>query len=551
MKRKFQASFSGFHVDSHSGVRHKNAGEIKLQTKELAVFVELLLNAGKLVTKEDLMLSVWGGSPVSDSSIARCISAIKSQLKEADPGSDTLIKMVYGKGYRFVGDVASSSSFLCEESFAILINTSPDFILFKDGDGRWLDANRIALQTFDLKDKIWQGKTDMELADLLPPPYRPALEACVTSDLAAWEHKIQSRIFETVQMTDGSIRHFDVTKSPLLNKDGSRNLLIIFGHDVTDLLRSMEQQKISEQVLANSREAVLITDIHNNIVSVNCAFTTITGYTEEEVVGKNPSMFSSDRHDQKFYHAMWQQLTNEGVWRGEIWDKKKSGEIYLKWLNISTVHDRNGKLANYIAIFSDLTERTAIEDKFEFLAYHDPLTRLPNRLLLHDRFKQAHAAAMREKTIMAVLFLDLDKFKQVNDTFGHKTGDQLLKMVSERLENSVRKVDTVSRIGGDEFVVLLTDLRTGNTAALIAEKILAQLSEPFNIGKIEVASSLSIGIALYPNDGQDLDTLLLMADTSMYHAKNCGRNTYRFFSEPMKPGASNSLLESGISSYEI
>lgn len=545
MKRKFQASFNGFHLDSHSGVRHNSVGEIKLQAKELAVFVELILNAGKLVTKEDLMLSVWGGSSVSDSSIARCISAIKSQLKEADPGSDTLIKMVYGEGYRFVGEVTYSDSFLCEESFTVLINTSPNFILLKDGNGRWLEANRTALKAFSLKEIDWRGKTDLELADLLPSPYRSVLEACVCSDATAWEQKTSSRFFETVHLDDGSKRDLDIIKSPLFNKNGSRNLLIIFGHDITDLLVAMERQKLSEQVLAHTREAVLITDTENRIISVNRAFTTLTGYTEQDVLGKNPSMLASGRHDRDFYQQIWDQLNNEGVWCGEIWDKHQNGRISIKWLNISAVHDRNGVLTNYIAIFSDLMERRAIDDKLEFLAYHDQLTGLPNRLLLHDRFKQALATATRENTMVAVLFLDLDKFKQVNDTLGHEAGDQLLKLVSQRLARSVREVDTVSRIGGDEFVVLVTDLRTADTVTLVAEKILAELSIPFEIGDVDIASSLSIGIALYPNDGQDLDTLLRMADVSMYHAKNCGRNTYRFFAEQINSNARELQHETG------
>ncbi len=531
MKRKFQASFNGFHVDSSAGVRHKSAGEIKLQAKELAVLVELILNAGRLVTKEDLIKSVWGDSSISDSSIARCISDIKSQLKTADPGADSLIKMVYGQGYKFVGEVSSSASFLCEESFSVLINTSPDFILFKDGDGRWLTANRIALQTFSLEGIKWQGKTDMELANLLPPHYRPALEACVTTDANAWENKVPSRLFETVHLEDGSSRHFDVVKSPLFHKDGSRNLLIIFGHDVTDLLVLVERQRLSEQVLANSREAVMITDTGNRIVSVNRAFSTVTGYTEADALGKNPHMLSSGRHDQDFYQSLWQQLTANGAWRGEIWNKRKNGEIYPQWLDISAVHDRNGKPSNYIAIFSDLSERSNAESQLQFLAYHDPLTRLPNRLLLEDRFKQALAAAVRENTRLAVLFIDLDKFKQINDTLGHAVGDQLLKVVAQRLEHSVREVDTVCRIGGDEFVVLLTCLTTIDAVTHIAEKILAQISKQFTVGEGEVASTLSIGISLYPDDGQDLDTLLRMADASMYHAKNCGRNTHRFFTE--------------------
>lgn len=531
MKRKFQASFNGFHVDSHSGVRHDYAGELKLQAKELAVLVELIVNAGKLVTKEDLIKSVWGGYPVSDSSIARSISAIKSQLKHIEPGSDALIKMVYGQGYKFVGEVTSSACFLCEESFSVLINTSPDFIVFKDGDGRWLEANNIALTTFDLKDKNWRGKTDIELSDLLPENFLPAFEACVRSDAAAWNNKTPSRILEMIVVADGTKRYFDIVKSPLYNKDGTRNFMIVFGHDVTDLSRLMERQKLSEQVLENSREAVMITDTENNIISVNRAFTNVTEYTEAEVVGKNPSMLASGRQNKDFYHAMWHQINVEGVWRGEIWDKKKSGQIYPKWLDISSVHDQRGELSNYIAIFSDLSERRAIDERIEFLAYHDPLTGLPNRLLLHDRYKQAVASAMRENTLIAVLFLDLDKFKQVNDQLGHATGDVLLQTVAKRIELSMREVDTVSRIGGDEFAVLLTDLKDVSTAAHIAKKIINTMTPAFTIHDIVIESSLSIGIAIYPNDGLELDTLLRMADASMYHAKNRGRNNFRFFSE--------------------
>jgi diguanylate cyclase (GGDEF)-like protein/PAS domain S-box-containing protein len=531
MKRKFQASFNGFHVDSYSGVRHDYAGELKLQAKELAVLVELIVNAGQLVTKEDLIQSVWGGSPVSDSSIARCISAIKSQLKGVEPGSDALIKMVYGQGYKFVGDVTSSACFLCEESFTVLINTSPDFILFKDGDGRWLEANQSALQSFDLEDKNWRGKTDIELASLLPESYLPTLEACTRSDADAWKDKNPSRTLEMIALSDGSKRYYDIIKSPLFNKDGTRNFMIVFGRDVTDLSRLLEHQKLSAQVLENSHEAVMITDVHNNIVSVNRAFTTVTEYTEAEVMGKNPRILASGLHDRDFYSAMWQQLGIDGVWRGEIMDKKKSGKIYPKWLNISSVHDIKGELSNYIAIFSDLTERRAIDERIEFLAYHDPLTGLPNRLLLHDRFKQAVASATRENTMIAVLFLDLDKFKQVNDALGHAAGDELLQLVAKRIEQSVREVDTVSRIGGDEFAVLLTDLRDAQTISVIADKILKELDTPFTLSDTTVHSSLSIGISLYPNDGLELDLLLRMADASMYHAKNCGRNNYRFFSD--------------------
>jgi diguanylate cyclase (GGDEF)-like protein/PAS domain S-box-containing protein len=351
------------------------------------------------------------------------------------------------------------------------------------------------------------------------------------TDEAAWLAKTPSRTLEMIVMPDGSKRYFDIIKSPLYNKDGTHNILIVFGHDVTDLSRLMERQKLAEQVLANSREAVMITDPQNNIISVNRAFTTVTGFTEAEVIGKNPRILASGRQDRDFYREMWHQINTEGVWRGDIWDKKKSGEIYLKWLDISSAHDLTGQLSNYIAIFSDLTERRALDERIEYLAYHDQLTGLPNRVLLHDRFKQAVASATRKNTMIAVLFLDLDKFKQVNDALGHAAGDELLQLVARRIEQSVREVDTVSRIGGDEFAILLTNLPDAQTISAIAEKILTEMTAHFTISGNTVDSSLSIGISLYPTDGLELDLLLRMADASMYHAKNCGRNNYRFFSD--------------------
>lgn len=543
VKRKFQASFNGFFLESRSGLSHHRAGPIKLPGKELAVFVELILNAGKLVTKEELVQNVWLGFPASDSSIARCISSIKSQLKKASPGADGLIQMVYGQGYKFVGEVTSSASFLCEESISTLINTSSDFILFKDGHGRWLEANHVTIQAFDLEQINWQGKTDLELADLLPEPYRAVLDSCTCSDAAAWDAKLPSKLLETVHMPDGSNRYFDVIKTPLFHVDGRRHLLVVLGHDVTELLNSMEQQRLAEQALEKSHEAVMITDLNGNIISINKAFTTITGYTNEEVLGKQPRMLTSERRDPDFYQTIWQQIASEGAWRGEITDTHKSGDLINIWLDISSVHDRNGQLSNYIAIFSELTTGNSLEKRFEFLAFHDPLTQLPNRLLLHDRFKQALANASRVGAMVAVLFLDLDKFKQVNDNLGHNAGDQLLKLVGQRLQQAVRDVDTISRIGGDEFVVLLTELHTTDTAALIAEKILAALRESFVVGKQHLSTSTSIGIAMYPHDGHELDALLHIADEAMYQAKNSGRNTFRFYTEPLTTQATDEHTE--------
>jgi diguanylate cyclase (GGDEF)-like protein/PAS domain S-box-containing protein len=292
------------------------------------------------------------------------------------------------------------------------------------------------------------------------------------------------------------------------------------------------------QVLANSNEAVLISDADNNIVYVNDAFTLITGYSLAEVSGKNPKVLASRRQDQQFYAAMWRDILNKGTWHGEIWDKRKNGEIYPKWLNISTVHAEDNRLSNYVAIFSDISKSKADEALLTFLAYHDPLTKLPNRLLLRDRFDQAVGINQRRGDgSLALLYLDLDQFKNVNDTLGHEIGDRLLIAVAMRLEANVREIDTVSRLGGDEFVIILTDMPDTPTVSDVAQKILEQLGEVFEINHYRLTSSGSMGIALYPDDGDNFDTLLKLADTAMYHAKDSGRNTYRFYTDKMNVDA--------------
>ena len=533
MKRGFRASFNGYHVDSEIGLLHENSGNARLQAKELAVLMVLVRNAGKLVSKDELIKTVWGEVLVSDSSIARCISSIKSLLRKTSPGTETLIKTIYGKGYCFVGEVQSKADSLREESFNALLDAIPDVVMFKDGDGRWLVLNQAGYKGFDLIGVDWYGKTDLELAATRPAHIRDAIEECAATDEVAWSAREPFKSFLAVPSAGGAERYFEVTKSPLFFADGSRDLLIVIGHDVTDLLSLLEKQKLSDEVLANSHDVVLITDAQNKIVQVNRAFTSVTGYGEDEVVGKNPSLLSSGRHDQEFYQSMWQQIEQQGKWSGEIWNRRKSGEIYSKWMNISTVRDTEGALMNYIAIFSAIGEHKVIQSRIEHFAYHDPLTKLPNRLLLRDRFDQAVAGADREGTMLGVLFLDMDRFKQVNDSAGHEAGDRLLCLAAERMENVIRETDTVSRVGGDEFVVLLTEVRDGNMVAVVAEKMLEAMVQPYDLGSIRAEVSVSIGIAIYPNDGKDFDTLLKMADTSMYHAKNCGRNTYRFFTEKM------------------
>ena len=282
-----------------------------------------------------------------------------------------------------------------------------------------------------------------------------------------------------------------------------------------------------------SQEGIIITDSKNCIVAVNQAFTKISGYAENEVLGKNPRFMSSGRHDRKFYEKMWNELTTAGHWRGELWNRCKDGRIKPEWSSISLVHDDNGEVANYISVFSDISERKKTEERIEFLAHHDPLTKLPNRLLTRDRFALAAKEAARDKSSIAILYIDLDSFKYVNDTFGHPVGDQLLLSVTERLRSNVRDTDTISRQGGDEFMILLTGIRDTVIIHRIASSILGKLSAPFDIAGHTIGISASIGIAYYPGHGENFDIVMKNADAAMYTAKNSGKNAYRIFSEDM------------------
>lgn len=306
--------------------------------------------------------------------------------------------------------------------------------------------------------------------------------------------------------------------------------------------RQAEQQlRLAAKVFESSGEAIMITDPRGVIVSVNQAFTAITGHAATDVVGRNASLLASGRHEAAFFGEMWRVLRQAGYWQGEVWNRRRNGEIFPEWLGISSVRDDRGELVNYIGIFTDISERKAVEAKIEHLAHHDTLTGLPNRLLLKDRMEQAIVHAERNGRRVALLFVDLDRFKAVNDSYGHPVGDILLRDAALRLQSCVRESDTISRHGGDEFLVVLADLHDSRIPAQIAAKIMSVLSQPFHIEGHEAGISASVGIAVYPDDGADFDVLLKRADTAMYHAKEAGRNAFRFHTQPMNVAARERL----------
>ncbi|MFA6313832.1 MAG: EAL domain-containing protein, partial [Sterolibacterium sp.] len=303
-------------------------------------------------------------------------------------------------------------------------------------------------------------------------------------------------------------------------------------------IRSGEAQlRLYANVYEHSGEGILICDHNNRILAVNPAFTRLTGYSIDELRGKNPHILASGNTPPKTYQDMWRSLGQKGYWQGELWNRRKDGNIFPEWLSVSVASDLAGQPTHYIACFTDISERKASEDHITHLAHHDALTGLLNRYSLQGRLEQALATIRREQRALAVMFIDMDHFKNINDILGHAVGDELLMEVARRLRDGVRDSDVVARLGGDEFVLVLTEVDNATAAARVADKILRALGEPYAIGEEELHVTPSIGLAFYPDDGDDCETLMKHADIAMYHAKSQGRNNVQFFTAEMNQAA--------------
>ena len=299
--------------------------------------------------------------------------------------------------------------------------------------------------------------------------------------------------------------------------------------DITDSKLVEESLSITASVFGISQEAILITDAENIIIDVNAAFTRITGYSRMEVIGKNPNVLSSGRQGKDFYENMWHALNSEGIWRGEIWNRKKSGEIYPELLSISILRDSSGKVLRHVAVFSDISNLKQHEDELVRVAHYDALTGIPNRNLLADRMKQAISQTSRDQCMLAVCYLDLDGFKQINDSLGHQVGDEVLIEISRRIGITIRGGDTVARLGGDEFVVLLLGLAKGEECVTTLERMLEVIATPIEVKNNTVSVTASVGVSIYPLDEENPDTLLRHADQAMYIAKQSGKNRFHIY----------------------
>lgn len=319
---------------------------------------------------------------------------------------------------------------------------------------------------------------------------------------------------------------------PLPEPEFTETLLSIFAVRATTELERLRYEgklRLASSMFENTTEGIIIADTNSKVVTVNQAFTEITGYREEDVIGKSPRVWKSQHHDESFYQAMWESIKQSGNWQGEIWNRRKNGDAYPAWMTINAIRDQQGKLTNYVSVFSDISTIKESEERLQFLAHHDPLTKLPNRLLFSARLEHVLQQAHRDRGLVAVMFLDLDNFKQINDGLGHPVGDKVLQEVARRLSEQIREEDTVARLGGDEFAIVLGDLPDAQEASHVANKLLTVFEAPLEIDSHRLYVTPTLGISLYPNDGDNVATLLKNADTAMYRAKERGKNQFCYY----------------------
>ncbi len=415
-----------------------------------------------------------------------------------------------------------------ERSFRTLADNVPDNIVRYDREGRILYLNRSLENLLGHTTAELVGKTPRETA---PDGRFDALAQAVLQVARSGEsHEIE----QIVPGPDGAPRyhaiHLVAEKAP----DGETVSVLAVGRDLTAQKMAEEELRLAASVFHYSADGVLVTDGDGRILSVNPAFTDITGYTEVEALGKTPSLLRSDRHGPDFYHQMWLDLHGKGLWQGEIWNRRKSGEAYLEWLTINRIADSNGVPVRFVAVFHDITELWKKDEHIRHMAFHDALTGLPNRALMRDRLEHALNRAQRENGRLSVIFLDLDRFKAVNDELGHDIGDLLLQEVAHRIKERLRAADTVARMGGDEFVILLEDLKDAGDWLGLVQKLILEIARPAQLNGHTVQVGASVGVAFYPEDGSDAMDLMKRADMAMYAAKAVGRNTSRTYQQTLQ-----------------
>ncbi|WP_097460924.1 putative bifunctional diguanylate cyclase/phosphodiesterase [Mangrovitalea sediminis] len=420
-----------------------------------------------------------------------------------------------------------------EAQLRTVLDNTMALAYLKDRDGHYLFVNRRMAEMIGQPADELTGKSDR---DVFSPEFA---ETYRQNDLSVLNSGQPQEFEEVVPSEDGD-RIFISVKFPL-QQSGDGQAVCGISTDITERKQIEAELRQAAVVFESTNEGIIVTDADMRIIAVNKAYTTITGYSADEVMGKAPRFQKSGIHDEAFYRRLWDDLKSAGQWQGEIWDRHKSGEVIPLWENISVVHASDGRVSNYVAVLSDISAIKQAEARLNYLAHHDSLTGLPNRLLFYANLDQVLIEAERHPARVAVMLLDLDRFKLVNDTLGHPAGDRLLQIVSERLRACVRAEDTVARLGGDEFAVILRDVAHTEDVIRIAEKIISAVDKPVLIDHQTVNVGVSIGISLFPDDADSSDALTMTADSAMYRAKERGRRTFEFYSSEMTARASSLL----------
>jgi len=426
-----------------------------------------------------------------------------------------------------------------DERFRELVMASPAAMLIVDSDMnvKLMNSAFSTLFGYTIED-IWDFESWWPKA-YPDERYRQKVQSIWADHIADAERK-QSTSIEPI-MVDITCAGGFVKKVEVQMGSISDYSLVVF-NDLSERISMDNRDRRSAAVIEHINQGVMITDLNASIVAVNSAFTTITEYSEEEVLGQKPSMLSSGRHDRFFYENLWEHLQEKGSWQGEIWNRRKSGEVYVEDLTITPVYDENGLKINYVGIFTDITHAKLSEEELHHLAHHDPLTDLPNRLLFNTHLKQAVARASRMNSRVGILFLDLDRFKNVNDSLGHQAGDELLIEVGKRLQHTLRDEDVLARLGGDEFVILIEGVDDEERLGVFTQRLIDSIAAPFTLRGQEVFIGTSVGISIFPGDGKQADILMRNADSAMYQAKERGRNNYQFYTKKLTEAAFERLM---------
>ncbi|MCP4596403.1 PAS domain S-box protein [Neptuniibacter sp.] len=407
-----------------------------------------------------------------------------------------------------------------------LLDNFPFMVWLKNNDGQFLAVNKPFSDACGAESPLaLEGKTDFDIwpTDLANKYRHDDLKAIIHKEILNTEEMVE---------TEG-LRHWVETHKAPVELNGDVIGTVGYARDITERKEAQEKMLKAEVVFNSAKEGIILTDSNARVKMINPAFSTITGYYEKDIIGEKASILSSGKHDADFYNSLYEKLDVEGQWQGEIWNRKKNGELYVQWQTIVALKNDNGFVEEYLAIFSDITQRKEAEQEIEYRANYDQLTGLPNRSLLHELLKQVLVKNKREKKQCAVCFLDLDHFKRINDTLGHAIGDGLLKKVAIILKSSLRESDIVARLGGDEFIIVIPNLEDISFLNKLAEKLISAFNRPLQVDKHEIHTGISIGIAVAPFDGHDIDTLLSHADLAMYKAKESGRGQFHFYNQQM------------------